>query len=136
MLESSRRAAAERERRASTSTYQTEKTERFDLEESGEFLQAVEDPGRTAQNILDELDYQVGRVEIIGSGGFEIAMLMQAMEEMQTRLHPPNSSTHFSYNRVPWKLKVFAKHEWRKSICNPHGGFSRFEKRSSRRLSS
>ena len=28
------------------------------------------------------------------------------MEEMQTRLHPPNSSTHFSYNRVPWKLKV------------------------------
>ena len=60
MLESSRRAAAERERRASTSTYQTEKTERFDLEESGEFLQAVEDPGRTAQNILDELDYQVG----------------------------------------------------------------------------
>ena len=41
-------------------TYQTEKTERYDLEESGEFLQAVEDPGRTAQNILDELDYQVG----------------------------------------------------------------------------
>ena len=40
--------------------YQTEKTERYDLEESGEFLQAVEDPGRTAQNILDELDYQVG----------------------------------------------------------------------------
>lgn len=120
MLESSRRAAAERERRASTSTYQTEKTERFDLEESGEFLQAVEDPGRTAQNILDELDYQVGRVEIIGLGGFEIAMLMQAMEEMQTRLHPPNSSTHFSYNRVPWKLKVFAKHEWRKSIFNSH----------------
>ena len=39
--------------------YQTEKTERYDLEESGEFLQAVEDPGRTAQNILDELDYQV-----------------------------------------------------------------------------
>ena len=63
MLESSRRAAAERERRASTSTYQTEKTERFDLEESGEFLQAVEDPGRTAQNILDELDYQVGQDE-------------------------------------------------------------------------
>ena len=47
-------------------------------------------------------------------GGFEIAT-MQAMEEMQTRLHPPNSSTHFSYNRVPWKLKVFAKHEWRES---------------------
>ena len=47
-------------------------------------------------------------------GGFEIAT-MQAMEEMQTRLHPPNSSTHFSYNRVPWKLKVFAEHEWRES---------------------
>ena len=56
--------------------YQTEKTERYDLEESGEFLQAVEDPGRTAQNILDELDYQVGRGEmrIIGVSGFEIAM--------------------------------------------------------------
>merc|ERR1712223_1792812 len=94
LLESSRRAAAERERRASTSTYQTEKTERYDLEESGEFLQAVEDPSRTAQNILDELDYQ-------------------AMEEMQTRLHPPNSSTHFSYNRVPWKLKI------RKEVFSP-----------------
>ena len=45
---------------------------------------------------------QIGRRR---KGGFEIA-LMQAMEEMQTRLHPPNSSTHFSYNRVPWKLKV------------------------------
>ena len=43
-------------------------------------------------------------------GGFEIA-LMQAMEEMQTRLHPPNSSTHFSYNRVPWKLKVSSEQE-------------------------
>ena len=43
-------------------------------------------------------------------GGFEIA-LMQAMEEMQTRLHPPNSSTHFSYNRVPWKLKVSLEQE-------------------------
>jgi hypothetical protein len=59
LLESGRRAVAERERQASTSSYHTEQTERFDLEESGEFLQAVEDPGRTAQNILDELDYQV-----------------------------------------------------------------------------
>ena len=33
LLESSRRAAVERERRTSTSTYQTEKTERYDLEE-------------------------------------------------------------------------------------------------------
>ena len=33
------------------------------------------------------------------------------MEEMQTRLHPPNSSTHFSYNRVPWKLKVSLEQE-------------------------
>ena len=139
MLESSRRAAAERERRASTSTYQTEKTERFDLEESGEFLQAVEDPGRTAQNILDELDYQVGRAEmkIIGVGGFEIAT-MQAMEEMQTRLHPPNSSTHFSYNRVPWKLKVFAKHESRESECSIliNAFFFRSERRSSPHQSS
>lgn len=110
LLESSRRAAAERERRASTSTYQTEKTERFDLEESGEFLQAVEDPGRTAQNILDELDYQVKKPRIAVYTSFApieaAAMHVQAMEEMQTRLHPPNSSTHFSYNRVPWKLKV------------------------------
>ena len=45
---------------------------------------------------------------------------MQAMEEMQTRLHPPNSSTHFSYNRVPWKLKVFVEHEWRKPMFNSH----------------
>ena len=110
LLESSRRAAAERERRASTSTYQTEKTERFDLEESGEFLQAVEDPGRTAQNILDELDYQVKKPRSAVYTSFApieaAAMHVQAMEEMQTRLHPPNSSTHFSYNRVPWKLKV------------------------------
>merc|ERR1719471_2568105 len=32
---------------------------------------------------------------------------------MQTRLHPPNSSTHFSYNRVPWKLKI------RKEVFSP-----------------
>ena len=119
MLESSRRAAAERERRASTSTYQTEKTERFDLEESGEFLQAVEDPGRTAQNILDELDYQVGDCDDYCDGGDaddcddDEYFDAQAMEEMQTRLHPPNSSTHFSYNRVPWKLKVISKHQRR-----------------------
>ena len=116
LLESSRRAAAERERRASTSTYQTEKTERFDLEESGEFLQAVEDPGRTAQNILDELDYQVGDCDDYcdaRDADDDEYFDVQAMEEMQTRLHPPNSSTHFSYNRVPWKLKVISKHQRR-----------------------
>ena len=101
------------------STYQTEKTERFDLEESGEFLQAVEDPGRTAQNILDELDYQVGDCDDYCDGGDaddcddDEHFDAQAMEEMQTRLHPPNSSTHFSYNRVPWKLKVISKHQRR-----------------------
>merc|ERR1719357_921065 len=84
----------DRERRESVSTHQTEKTERYELEESSEFLQPMDDHDRRAQNILDELDYQ-------------------AMEEMQTRLHPPNSNMHFSYNRVPWKLKV------RKEVFSP-----------------
>merc|ERR1719357_1219517 len=85
----------DRERRESVSTHQTEKTERYELEESSEFLQpTIDDHDRRAQNILDELDYQ-------------------AMEEMQTRLHPPNSNMHFSYNRVPWKLKV------RKEVFSP-----------------
>ena len=91
----------DRERRESVSTHQTEKTERYELEESSEFLQpTMDDHDRRAQNILDELDYQ-------------------AMEEMQTRLHPPNSNMHFSYNRVPWKLKV------RKEVFSPSEQFSR-----------
>ena len=77
----------ERARRESVSTHNTEHTERFELEESSEFLQSVDGLDARTQNILDELDYQ-------------------GLEESQTRLHQPNSNIHFSYNRVPWKLKI------------------------------
>ena len=80
-------------RRESVSTH-TEKTERYELEESSEFLQSVDGLDRRTQNILDELEYQ-------------------GMEESQTRLHPPNSNIHFSYNRVPWKLRI------RKEVFSP-----------------
>ena len=72
----------------------TEKSERFELEESSEFLQSVDGLDRRTQNILDELEYQ-------------------GLEESQTRLHPPNSNIHFSYNRVPWKLRI------RKEVFSP-----------------
>ena len=49
---------------------------------------------RRTQNILDELEYQ-------------------GLEESQTRLHPPNSNIHFSYNRVPWRLRI------RKEVFSP-----------------
>ena len=49
------RRSADRERRTSVSTHQTEKTERYELEESSEFLQPVDH----GPNIMDELDYQV-----------------------------------------------------------------------------
>ena len=81
------RRKAERMRKDSASTHHTEKTERFELEESSEFLQSVDGLDARTQNILDELDYQ-------------------GLEESQTRLHPPSSNVHFSYNRVPWKLKI------------------------------
>merc|ERR1719189_773406 len=81
-------------RRESDSTGRTEKTERFELEESSEFLQSVDGLDRRTQNILDELEYQ-------------------GLEEAQTRLHPPNSNIHFSYNRVPWRLRI------RKELFSP-----------------
>ena len=101
-----------RRRRDSASTgRQSEKTERFELEESSEFLQSVDGNicnildkrilnekcaglDRRTQNILDELEYQ-------------------GLEESQTRLHPPNSNIHFSYNRVPWRLRI------RKELFSP-----------------
>ena len=49
---------------------------------------------RRTQNILDELEYQ-------------------GLEESQTRIHPPNSNIHFSYNRVPWRLRI------RKEVFSP-----------------
>ena len=100
----------DRRRRDSASIGQSEKTERFELEESSEFLQSVDGIiifidrrilsekfaglDRRTQNILDELEYQ-------------------GLEESQTRLHPPNSNIHFSYNRVPWKLRI------RKELFSP-----------------
>lgn len=81
-------------REDSVSSHQTEKTERFELEESSEFLQSVDGLDRRTQNILDELEYQ-------------------GLEESQTRLHPPSSNIHFSYNRVPWKLRI------RKELFSP-----------------
>ena len=100
----------DRRRRDSASIGQSEKTERFELEESSEFLQSVDGIiifidrrilsekfaglDRRTQNILDELEYQ-------------------GLEESQTRLHPPNSNIHFSYNRVPWRLRI------RKELFSP-----------------
>lgn len=43
-----------RDRRGSVSTQQTERTERFELEESSEFLNPVD-----RSNFADDLDYQV-----------------------------------------------------------------------------
>merc|ERR1719330_467373 len=86
------RRSVDRERLNSVSTHQTEKTERYELEESSEFLQPIVD--EKGPNIMDELDYQ-------------------ALEEIKTKHHPPQSTTHFSYNRVPWKLKI------RKEVFSP-----------------
>merc|ERR1719410_166570 len=89
-----RRKGDRSRREDSVSSHQTEKTERFELEESSEFLQSVDGLDRRTQNILDELEYQ-------------------GLEESQTRLHPPSSNIHFSYNRVPWKLRI------RKELFSP-----------------
>ena len=104
--------ARDRRRPDSASTgHHSQKTERFELEESSEFLQSVDGEikqfkmyrtkknkylglDRRTQNILDELEYQ-------------------GLEESQTRLHPPNSNIHFSYNRVPWRLRI------RKELFSP-----------------
>lgn len=37
----------------------------------------------------------------------------QTLEDIKTALHPPYSNTYFSYNRVPWQLKV------RKEVFSP-----------------
>ena len=54
-----------RDRRGSVSTHQTERTERFELEESVEFLQTVDNT-----NIMDELDYQVIILTIVYIHGY------------------------------------------------------------------
>jgi hypothetical protein len=45
-----------RDRRASISTQQTEQTERFEIEESTEFLPAIDN---SSSHIMEDLDYQV-----------------------------------------------------------------------------
>lgn len=37
----------------------------------------------------------------------------QTLEQIKTVLHPPHSASHFSYNRVPWNLKI------RKEVFSP-----------------
>jgi myosin-15 len=77
------------ERNGSTSTHL--KHEKYDLEESSEFLQPIDD---RPPILVDEDDYQ-------------------ALEEVKTQIHPPNSSNFFTYNRVPWTLKI------RKEVFSP-----------------
>ena len=168
-------------RRGSVSTQQTEQTERFEIEESTEFLPAVDN---SSSHIMEDLEYQVYlhsissshttvdleyQVSVVGSnselfhggwgrGGVSVrdsVILMrvrcmseeiqdkqttinaaqragrakatgrglkvvlpilayypiwlcvfQALEGLKTRLHAPATNTHFSYNRVPWRLKI------------------------------
>merc|ERR1719242_2887803 len=79
-------------RRGSVSTNHTEASEKYELEESSEFLQPV-DSG--APVLVDEDDYA-------------------ALEDIKTKLYPgPPSTTHYTYDRVPWTLKI------RKEIFSP-----------------
>ena len=64
----------ERHGSASSGTHLTEK---YDLEESSEFLQPIDD---RPPIVVDEDDYQ-------------------AMEETKTQIHPPNTQSFFTYNR-------------------------------------
>ena len=74
------------ERNGSMST-----TDKFDLEESSEFLQPIDD---RPPMMVDEDDYQ-------------------ALEEVKTQFHAPNTHQFFTYNRVPWALKI------RKEVFSP-----------------
>ena len=76
------------ERHGSSSTHLTEK---YDLEESSEFLQPIDD---RPPIIVDEDDYQ-------------------ALEDTKTQIHQPNTQSFFTYNRVPWTLKI------RKEVFSP-----------------
>merc|ERR1719340_115555 len=79
-------------RRGSVSTNHTEASEKYELEESSEFLQPV-DSG--APVLVDEDDYA-------------------ALEDIKTKLYPgPPSNTHYTYDRVPWTLKI------RKEVFSP-----------------
>lgn len=65
--------------------------DKYDLEESSEFLQPIDD---RPPILVDEDDYQ-------------------ALEETKTTLHPPNTQSFLTYNRVPWTLKI------RKEVFSP-----------------
>lgn len=68
------------------------------MEESSEFLEPVDTtPMRSPNEVEDDGaddDYQT-------------------LERIKSVVHPPYSATHFSYNRVPWTLRV------RKEIFSP-----------------
>ncbi|MPC26394.1 Unconventional myosin-XV [Portunus trituberculatus] len=70
------------ERRQSVSTMHTEKTEHFELEESSEFLQAVD----SAPVLIDE------------------ELEKRSYEGLKTCLLPAPHTTHLTYNRRPWSL--------------------------------
>lgn len=81
------------ERRTSVSTMHTEKTEHFELEESSEFLQPVDQAPILVDKEMEKRSY----------------------EAMKTRLLPAPHSPHLTYSRVPWSLtlrkEVFAPGE-------------------------
>ena len=82
-----------------SSTNHTDQTaeEKYELEESSEFLQPVDDGpprGVGPAAMGDDPDYQ-------------------ALEDIKTKLHTPPSNTHVTYDRVPWTLKI------RKEVFSP-----------------
>ncbi len=66
--------------------------EKFEIEESSEFLQPIDDQNRVM--VDDEDDYQT-------------------LENIKTVLHPPNTQNFITYNKVPWTLKI------RKEVFSP-----------------
>lgn len=70
------------DRRSSiASTHQTDKLERIEIEEWPEFLKPVLPPAEKPE-------------------------IEKVQEIIDTKLHPSTSSTHFTYNRVSWILRV------------------------------
>lgn len=70
------------DRRSSVaSTHQTDKLERIEIEEWPEFLKPVLPPAEKPE-------------------------IEKVQEIIDTKLHPPTSTTHFTYNRVSWTLRI------------------------------
>lgn len=63
------------------STHRTDKMERIEIEEWPEFLKPVLPPAEKPE-------------------------IEKVQEIIDTKLYPPTSNTHFTYNRVSWKLRV------------------------------